>query len=250
MDADTRIGGSRHSFPPTQHSVVLATKSEDPEVREQAFDELIAVYWKPVYKYIRMKWSAGNEDAKDLTQEFFAAAFEKTFFESYDSSKSRFRTFLRTCVDGLVANARKASARVKRGGQTQILSFDFETAENELSNVLHSQDTDLEEFFDREWVRSLFALAVDDLRAQCRDSGKLTHFALFERYDLDPPVDGRKSYAQLASEFHIPITQVTNCLAFARSEFRRHVLNRLQRISGSEKEFRSEARRLLGAEPR
>ena len=53
MDADTEIGGTRNTF--------------------------------------RIKWSSSNEDAKDLTQEFFAVAFEKAFFE-----------YLRTRVDGLV----------------------------------------------------------------------------------------------------------------------------------------------------
>jgi hypothetical protein len=129
-----------------------------------------------------------------------------------------------------------------------MLSLDFETAENELRNTQFAQDADLEEFFDREWVRSLFSLAVDDLRAQCEASGKLTHFALFERYDLDPTVEGRTSYAQLAQEYQLPVTQVTNFLAFARSEFRHYILDRLRRITGSDEEFRIEVRRLLGVE--
>ena len=250
MDADTTIGGPRHSFPPTRHSIVHAIRSEDDGIREQAFDQLVAVYWKPVYKYIRMKWSVSNEDAKDLTQEFFAVAFEKEFFESYDPAKSKFRTFLRVCVDGFVANAKKAAARIKRGGQVQLLSLDFETAENELADIQLANDADPEEFFDREWVRSLFSLAVDDLKAHCQASGKLTHFALFERYDLDTTVEGRTSYAQLAREFQLPVTQVTNFLAFARSEFRHYILDRLRRITGSNEEFRSEVRRLLGVELR
>jgi RNA polymerase sigma factor (sigma-70 family) len=227
----------------------MAAKSENGAIREQAFGALIAVYWKPVYKYIRMRWSAENEDAKDLTQEFFATAFEKTFFDSFDPHKSRFRTFLRVCVDGLVANSRKAAGRVKRGGQTQVLSLDFESAESELGNVQGGEGTDPETLFDREWIRSLFTLAVDDLEEQCRASGKLTHFALFQRYDLDSSPDARISYAQLAREFQIPVTQVTNFLAFARSEFRHHVLERLRRITASDAEFRSEARRLLGVDP-
>lgn len=236
------------SMPQTRHSILIAAKNGDAEIRERAFDTLIAVYWKPVYKYIRIKWSASNEDAKDLTQEFFAAAFEKSFFEPYDPGKSRFRTYLRTCVDGVVMNARKASARLKRGGQTEILSLDFENAEQELTVTPASNDAGPEEFFEREWIRSLFVLAVADFRGQCDATGKSAQFALFERYDLDPPADGRPTYAELATEFEIPVTQVTNYLSFARSEFRRHVLDRLGRLTGSDEEFRSEARRILGVE--
>ena len=242
------MGGIRHAFPPTRHSVVIAAVSENATIRQQAFDELIVVYWKPVYKYIRIKWQISNEDAKDLTQEFFAAAFEKAFFQSYDPEKSKFRTFVRICVDGLVRNASKAAGRIKRGGHTQTVPLDFETAELELNRVEIPRNTNPDEFFDREWIRSLFEIALSDFRTECEKSGKLTQFALFERYDIDPPVEGRPSYRQLAGEFQIPITQVTNFLAASRNEFRRYVLDRLRRITGSNAEFRSEAHRLLGVE--
>jgi RNA polymerase sigma factor (sigma-70 family) len=246
MDADTRIGGPHHGFPQTRHSVLIGAKNDNAAVREQAFDELVAAYWKPVYKYIRIKWSASNEDAKDLTQEFFTAAFEKSYFKPYDPGRSKFRTYLRTCVDGIVMNARKAAARIKRGGHVEMLSLDFEAAEREMATTQPPKGVGPEEFFEREWIRSLFAMAVNDLRVQCDRTGKSTHFALFEKYDLDPPADRRISYAELAAEFGIPATQVTNYLSLARSEFRRHVLDRLGRITGSDEEFRSEARRILG----
>lgn len=223
-----------NSFPPTRHSVLLAAKAGNTQVRERAFDTLVAIYWKPVYKYIRIRWSAPNEDAQDLTQEFFTSALEKNFFDSYDSGKSRFRTYLRTCVDGVVANARKAAGRIKRGGHVRVLSLDFDIAESELRHLITPSAMDPDELFELESQRSLFALAVDDLREECASCGKVTHFALFERYDLEPPADNRRpTYSQLASEFGIPTTQVTNFLAFARARFRHHVLHRLE-MAGTE----------------
>ena len=71
-DPDTDIGGPDWRFPVTRRSVVLATASPDPAVRSQAFTAIIEAYWKPVYKYIRLRWGKDNEEAKDLTQEFFA----------------------------------------------------------------------------------------------------------------------------------------------------------------------------------
>ena len=47
----------------------------------------------------------------------------------------------------------------------------------------------------------------------------------------------------------LPVTQVTNFLAFARREFRRIVLEILREITSSDREFREEARRLLGDGP-
>ena len=108
MNDDTDLGGPA-VFPATRCSLVRATASPDPAARRQAFEDLIAAYWKPVYKYLRVRWSLHNEDAKDLTQAFFARALEKDFFDRFDPARARFRTFLRTCVDGFAANARRAS---------------------------------------------------------------------------------------------------------------------------------------------
>jgi RNA polymerase sigma factor (sigma-70 family) len=238
------------AFPLTRRSVVRAAASTDPETRRRAFDALVAAYWRPVYKYLRLKWNASGEDAEDLTQGFFARALEKGFFDRFDPSRSRFRTYLRTCLDGFVANERKAARRLKRGGTAEHVSLDFAGAEAELGRQGPPKSGDMEEYFHREWVRSLFGLAVEALRRRCAEAGKTVPFVLFERYDLegaDAPV--RPSYAELAREMGIPETQVTNHLAWARREFRRLVLEALEEATGSEEEFRAEARQLLGVDP-
>ena len=249
MDNDTDLGGPAAQFPATQCSVVRATGDADPTIRKQAFSELVSAYWKPVYKYIRIKWSLSNEDAKDLTQGFFARAYEKDFFAPFDPRQARFRTFLRTCVDGFVAKAARAGSRIKRGGDQQLLSLDFQGADEELRRRTPPAKMDLEEFFRQEWVRGLFGLALDDLRRHCAAEGKEVHFALFERYDLEgPETESGLTYAQLAKEFGLPVTQVTNYLAFARRQFRLLVLERLRAATGSEDEFLEESRRLFGGD--
>ena len=107
----------------------------------------------------------------------------------------------------------------------------------------------LERFFEKEWVRSLFGLAVDDLRGLCEAQGKEKAYRLFERYDLEEE-SANASYAQLAQEFSMAVTDVTNALAWARREFRRTALERLRELCGSEEEFRREAEALFGWEVR
>jgi hypothetical protein len=101
MREDTDIGGRVSRFPTTRRSAVLAAGSEDRSERERAFELLVAAYWKPAYKYIRLKWGADNEQGKDLTQSFFARAFEKDFLRSYEPRKGSFRNFLRGIAFGL-----------------------------------------------------------------------------------------------------------------------------------------------------
>ena len=243
MDPDTDIGGPLHRFPVTNHSAIEGARSDDQIIRCRAFDTILTSYWKPAYKYIRLKWQADNEDAKDLTQAFFANAFEKNHFASYDAAKASFQTFLRTCLDGFVANERKAGRRLKRGGDMDHYQLDFATAETELA-AHASTDLTPEDYFHREWVRWMFTLAVEELRRRCDESGRGVHFQLFEHYDLRD--DQNVSYASLAGEFDLPPATVNNYLAAVRREFRRVVLEKLREITATDEEFRTEARSLLG----
>src|SRR5438046_9443207 len=198
-------------FPATRPSVIRALDIDDRETRDRARETLAATYWKPVYKYVRLRWSASREDAKDLTQEFFIQAFDRSMLERYDASRARFRTFLRVCVDGVVANARRDATRVKRGGAITFVSMDFAGAELELASVAPPADAELDEFFRREWVRAVFEQAVERLRQECQAERREQHFALFMRYDVEPMDDGtRPTYARLARDLRLPETQVTN----------------------------------------
>jgi DNA-directed RNA polymerase specialized sigma24 family protein len=245
MDPDTDIGGPAHGFPLTDHSAIINARSDDQLIRRRAFDTILASYWKPAYKYIRLKWQADNEDAKDLTQGFFTNAFEKDYFAGYDAARASFHTFLRTCLDGFVANERKAGQRLKRGGDAAHYQLDFAAAEDELA--AHAPTLSPEDYFHREWVRWMFTLAIDAFRQQCDDAGRTVHFQLFERYDLND--DHREiSYAALAKEFGLDLTTVNNYLAAARRDFRRLVLEKLREITVTDEEFRSVARALLGVD--
>jgi len=245
-DPDTSIGGPRRNFPKTSQSVIVAVRSPNADLRAQAFDAILESYWKPVYKYIRLKWRVNNEDAKDLTQGFFANAFEKNHLANYDTNKASFQTFLRTCVDGFVANAHKAQQRIKRGGTSDHLSLDFTGAENELKSHPPAADLTPEEYFQREWTRTVFALAVEALKAWCTQSGNLVRFQLFERYDLDD--SSTTSYSALAEEFGLTTSAVTNQLSAARRDFRRMVLDKLRQLTASDEEFRMQANQLFGVD--
>jgi DNA-directed RNA polymerase specialized sigma24 family protein len=121
MSNDSHIGAPGDKFPVTRRSAVIAAGSSDRAERQRALEILVAAYWKPVYKYIRIKWKKSDEDAQDLTQGFFAKAIEKDFFQGYDPAKARFRTFLRTCLDAFAANEDTAARRIKRGGNEEAM---------------------------------------------------------------------------------------------------------------------------------
>jgi RNA polymerase sigma factor (sigma-70 family) len=236
------------AFPATRYSAVREAASSDPEIRRHGFEGLATAYWKAVYKHLRFA-GISREDAEDLTQGFFARAFEKRFFDAYDPTRGRFRTFLRVCLDGFVSNERAAARTLKRGGGRPLLSLDFDGAEGELSRVASAPSADPDEAFRREWVRTVFAQAVLALRQRAGELGKEKALAVFERYDLEGPDAAVKpTYADLARELGLPVTQVTNYLAWARREFRRLAIEALASQCGSEEEWKAEVLDLFGVQ--
>jgi len=236
-------------FPPTRRSVIEAVGSTDAEERERALDRLCAAYWRPIYKYIRLHWNRPAEEAQDLTQGFFVEVLERELLRKFDSKKARLRTYLRVCVDSFVSNEDKAGRRQKRGGNVAHVALDFAAAEEELGRAAMDpaaipSPESLEEFFEKEWLRSLFSLAVKELRELCNARQREKTFRLFEAYDLDGLE--KISYEQLAKDYAIAVTDVTNSLAWARREFRRIALERLRELSGSDEEFQREARATFG----
>ena len=234
------------SFPATRLSVVERTRSGDEATRRLALAAIIDAYWKPAYKYLRVKWSLDPDEAADLTQEFFTSALEKDVVEKYDPSRARFRTYLRLCLDGFASNARKAERRLKRGGGVTMVPLDFETAEGEIGTHEPAVSADVDELFYREWVRALLERSVADLKRHAEEAGRPEMFEVFRRYDLVEDGETRPTYAAIASALNLTAATVTNHLAAMRKQFRKIVLDRLRELTSSEEEWESEAARLFG----
>ena len=140
---------------------------------------------------------------------------------------------------------KKILGSLARGGQAFCRSLPARGLQ-ELAREDPADARSLEQYFHDEWIRSLFGHAVEQLGRECERRDKVVAFRLFERYELDRSHDERVTYQLLAESFGIPSTQVTNLLAWARREFQRIVLERLREITVTEREFREEAKNLLG----
>jgi len=79
------------NFPPTRLSVIARTRSADEEMRRLAFATIFEAYWKPVYKYLRLKWQLDPDQAADLTQAFFATTLERDVLGRFEPERARFR---------------------------------------------------------------------------------------------------------------------------------------------------------------
>lgn len=227
------------SFPTTHRSVLERIRSDDPSERRIAFGDLAEDYWQPSCQYLKRQWRLAPETAEDAVQTFFSAAFEKEYFERYDPAKARFRTFLRVCLDRFVQNLQKTERAGRRGGDVTHVPIDDVTVQD---------NVDLDRVFYDELVRAVFGRTVERMRRAYDEEGKNHVFQVFERHDLAPSPD--MTYATVAAELDLPVTQVTNFLHAARRRFRDLALAELRSMTATDDEFRAEARDLFGIDVR
>lgn len=231
------------ALPATRESLVAALGTAGEEARQRALELIGRAYLVPVTALLAFRWHLPRADAEDLAQEFFARAIEKSWFQRFDASRGRFRTFLRRCLDDFARAEHRDAQRDKRGGGAVHVALDDAPS-------LASDGDETDRLFEREWARSVLSMASAALRDECaRSPGRAVAWGLFERYDLsDARDEDRPTYASLAAEFGEPVTQVTNQLAWARRRFRELVLDTLRALTADDAEFRAEVRALLGIE--
>ena len=216
MDPRTQIGGQDEAFRSTCWSMILQSKDVDSETYQKNLERLIEIYWKPAYGYIRRKWSKSNEDAKDLTQAFFADLLNRSFLEKVSPDKGRFRTFLRTCLENFLRNEYDRESTKKRGGDTKKLSLDFINPDG--TGAIDPEDTQTpEEIFDREWEKAAFQAALTTLEEKYVEEGRPDYYRVFKIYYLNR--GDKVSYGKVAEDLGIKETDVTNFLNHARSRF-------------------------------
>lgn len=163
-------------FSVTRWSVVLAAGQEDSEAGREALDQLCRLYWRPIYSFVRHRGHS-PEDARDLTQEFFARLLAKDFLAGVAPSKGRFRTFLLAALKHYLANEWDKARCQKRGGGRVFIPLD--AVDIEVSPGAEPVDNQSAEvIFDRTWALALLGQVMGRLREEYVRDGKAD---LFER---------------------------------------------------------------------
>lgn len=233
--ADTSIGGGQDFFPETPWSSVLTCHRDAPE-RKERLNRLCGLYWRPVYRFVRVAGGAGVEDAKDLTQDFFAHVMEDDFVVRHDPDRGRFRSFLKGALRHFLSNDRRDRGRRKRGGGRSIVPIEVTEIE---SSRFAQESASPDEIFDRQWARDVVRQALPVLRERLKPDA----WKVFESYDLR--AEGRPTYAALGREIGLSADDVKNRLTSARAQLREIVLERVTEYVTSRGELEIEMRELF-----
>ncbi len=246
---ETSIGGAARSFGETPWTVLLGARTDgaSPEERRALLDRLVSLYWKPVYWTVRRGWGRSREEAKDLTQSFFAVFLEKDYLRTVGPEKGRFRSFVRAALENFMRNERRDAARKKRGGGVRHVRLDL-ADEGEEPLDLVSGDASPASVFDRAWAAAVLEDAVRDVRDRYRGLGKEVYFRVFERHDLadedEPP-----TYEAIARALGLAKHDVQNYQRHVRSSLRTLIRERLRETVADPADVERELREIFAEAP-
>jgi DNA-directed RNA polymerase specialized sigma24 family protein len=165
---NTNVAGER--FTTTHWSVVLAAGETANPTAEVALEKLCRNYWYPLYAFARRSGQS-EENAKDLTQSFFARLLREKYVRQAQRERGRFRNFLLTYFKHFAADEWDRETALKRGGGCEILSFDAETAEKRY-HLEPVDEVTPDKLFDRRWAFATLEEAARLLRKEYQDAGR------------------------------------------------------------------------------
>lgn len=167
-------------FATTDWSVVVKAGQGGTEEARAALAHLCRDYWYPLYAFLRRRGHQSAE-AQDLTQGFLAHVIEKGTLQAADQSRGRFRSFLLSSLNHFLAHQWRHTRAQKRGGGKHTFSLDLQ--EGEKRYLLEPIDTSTPEtIFERRWALTLLEKAVQSVRAEYEQAGKLTLFDALKNY--------------------------------------------------------------------
>jgi RNA polymerase sigma factor (sigma-70 family) len=157
-------------FPTTHWSIVLLARGGVSPEADQALAALCGTYWFPLYEYIRRQVNDA-EQARDLTQDFFAQFLEKDFLDKVEQDRGRFRAYLLACCKHFLSNQRDRERARKRGQGRTPLSLDFCLA-NDRYQQEPAHSLTPERLFERRWALTLLEQVLEQLRQEYHAEGK------------------------------------------------------------------------------
>ena len=154
---------AHQQFQTTHWGLVLAAGERFSETGKAALERLCAIYWYPIYAYVRRQGQT-VENAQDLTQEFFVRLLENQSLKVADPQRGRFRSFLLTALKHFLVNEWERTRAAKRGGASAFLSWDELNAEGRYgAEPIDGLTPD--RIYEKRWAVTLLEQSLARLRA-------------------------------------------------------------------------------------
>lgn len=234
---------SRAWFATTHWSVVLAAGDRANSHCTEALQSLCQTYWYPLYAYVRHRGHK-RQDAKDLTQAFFARLLEKEQLGRVTCDGGKFRSFLLVALKHFLTDQWKHNQAQKRGGGRSILSVDMNLGEAETRYLQEPVDTTTpESLFEQNWAVTLLNTVLEHVQQEQQALGKGEQFA-----QLKFCLTGQRSdvpYTELAQRLDISEASLKVTVHRLRQRYRELLRQEVAHTVSTPEEIEDELRYLF-----
>jgi RNA polymerase sigma-70 factor (ECF subfamily) len=211
-------------LPPTDWSQIRRLKAAPATEQQPLLDVLAKKYWTPIFQYLLCQGHA-EQEAQDLIQDFFVFALQTRLFEKADEERGRFRNFLLGSLNHFVANERRKQSAQKRKPKQGVGSLDelMDDGYYHPKSLVNSETPEV--LFHRAWVREVVRNVLAVMEKDFKNTGKTTHFILFQSRVVSPELDGDEPppLQQQARELGLEYKEAANQIIAAKRAFRRLV---------------------------
>jgi RNA polymerase sigma factor (sigma-70 family) len=188
--------GGAMTFTTTHWSVVLAAQGPSPAA-EEALEKLCRTYWRPIYGFVRRQ-GIEPEEAKDLTQGFFALLLERRDLETVRKEKGRLRSYLLTSLKHFLTNEHNRAMAIKRGEGQRLIPLE-ELRDRERVGFESADTLAADQIYERHWALSVLGQVLTRLGDEYRAADNIQLFDRLQKSLTDEP--DRSSPAETAREF-------------------------------------------------
>jgi RNA polymerase sigma factor (sigma-70 family) len=204
-------------FTTTHWSVVLEAQGPTPAA-QAALDKFCRTYWRPIYGFVRRQ-GVGPEEAKDLTQGFFALLLERRDLNTVRKEKGRLRSYLLTSLKHFLTNERNHAMAIKRGEGWRSIPLE-DLHEREVVGFGMTDTLTAEQIYERRWALALLDQVLTRLGDEYRAAGPASAglFDHLQKLLTDEP--NRPSQAEIASELAMTENAVKQAFHRLRRRYR------------------------------
>jgi RNA polymerase sigma factor (sigma-70 family) len=205
------------AFTTTHWSVVLAAQGPSPAA-EEALEKLCRTYWRPIYGFV-WRQGVGPEEAKDITQGFFALLLERRDLNAVRQEKGRLRSYLLTSLKHFLTNERNRALAIKRGEGQRLIPLD-QLHEPERAGFEPADTSTAEQIYERRWALALLDQVLSRLGDEYRAAGPASAGLFDQLQKLLTDEADRPSQAQIADELGMTENAVKQAFHRLRERYR------------------------------
>lgn len=186
-----------HSFVETRWTLVQRAQGHTADATV-ALSELCEAYYTPVHRFV-CGWCNNVEEARDLTQEFFARLLARPQIGGAAPEHGKFRSFLLGAVKHFLCDMRDRGGRLKRGGGVEHVALEAATGDGgDAAEPVGIEDVstpppDVE--FDRQWALHALERALESLEKAFEEDGKAAHFQALKPWLVSSSVSDEEAAA-------------------------------------------------------